>query len=100
MPLHAADPPIAAYEAMRSVLADLARQDSFRTPAPRRADPANLALSTPHRFAVLPLNRVRDKAALRSAAEVKGWRLLIHADKQVIAAVDAVITEKTGYQFG
>jgi hypothetical protein len=100
MPLHAVDPPIAAYEAMRSVLSDLASHAAFRTPALRRADPASLALSTPHRFAVLPLNQIRRQTGLRTAAEMKGWRFLVHDGQRVVATVDAIETDKGEHQFG
>ena len=47
MPLDVNNPPIAAYEAVQSVLSELAGKSEFRTPALRRADPRTLALSPP-----------------------------------------------------
>ena len=100
MALHTADPPIPAYEAVRSLLTRLAAEAGFRTPNLRRTPAASLALSTPHRFAVLPLDRLRRGGALQSIAEVKGWRFLLHDGKRVIAAADAQLTPKGDYQFG
>jgi hypothetical protein len=100
MPLHTIDPPMAAYEAVRSTMADLVAQSGFRTPALRRADPATIALSSPHRTAVLGLDRIRGAKDLRSAAQINGWRFLVHQDATVIAAIDAVQTEKNQYSLG
>lgn len=100
MPLQSIEPPIAAYEAVRSTIADLAAQGAFRTPALRRADPASIAISTPHRVAVLALNRIRGAKDLRSVVEQKGWRFLVHDGTGVIAAVDALQAEKNQYRLG
>lgn len=100
MPLQSIDPPIAAFEAVRAKLADLATQAAFRTSALRRADPAEIALSTPHRVAHLRLDRIKGAKDLRSAAEVKGWRFLLHDGSRVVAAVDAVDAERGQFRFG
>ena len=100
MPLNTVDPPIAAYEAVRSVVTGLAADSAFRTPALRRADPNALALSTPLRVAFLPLDRLQRDDNLRTAAQVRGWRFLIHDRDRVIATTDAVLNEKGGFQFG
>jgi hypothetical protein len=100
MPLDAIDPPIAAYEAVRSVVTGLAAGAGFRTPALRRADPEALALSTPHRVALLPLDRIRRDASLRAAAQTTGWRFLLHDRDKVVAAADAVAAKEGGFQFG
>jgi hypothetical protein len=100
MSLQPIDPPIGAYEAVRSTIATLAAQDGFRTPALRRAEPRAIALSTPHRFGVLPLNRIRGAKDLRSVVEQKGWRFLVHDGTRVVAAADAIETEKTRYLLG
>jgi hypothetical protein len=100
MPLHTIDPPMAAYEAVQSTMADLVAQNGFRTPALRRADPAALALSSPHRTAVLGLDRIQGAKDLRSAAQITGWRFLVHHETTVVAAIDAVQTEKNQYRLG
>ena len=89
MPLYIVDPPIQAFEVVRSKLADLASLAAFRTPGLRRADPAAIALSTPHRTALLPLDRIKGARDLRSVAERKGWRFLLHDGDRVVAAVEA-----------
>lgn len=94
MPLHIVDPPIQAFEAVRAKLADLATLSAFRTPELRRAEPAAIALSTPHRTALLPLDRIKGARDLRSVAERKGWRFLLHDGDRVVAAVES--QEATG----
>jgi hypothetical protein len=89
MPLRTVDPPIQAFEAVRAKLADLSSLAAFRTPGLRRADPAAIALSTPHRTALLRLDRIKGAESLRRAAEPKGWRFLLHDGERVIAAVEA-----------
>ena len=69
MPLHTIDPPMAAYDAVRSAMADLVAQNGFGTPALRRADLAAMALSSPQRTVVLGLDRIKGAEDLRSAAE-------------------------------
>jgi hypothetical protein len=100
MPLNTIDPPMAAYEVVRSTIADLAAQAGFSTPALRRADPAAIAVSTPHRVAILGLNRIRDAKDLRSAVDLKGWRFLVHQQAAVIAAVDAVRGDDDQFRLG
>jgi hypothetical protein len=99
MPLETIDPPMAAYEVVRSTIVDLAAEAGFSTPALRRADPAVLAISTPHRIAILGLNRVRGATSLRSVAEMRGWRFLVHHKTAVVAAVD-VQGDKNEYRLG
>jgi hypothetical protein len=99
MSLETVDPPIAAYEAVRSRLVNLATTSGFGTPAMRRAPPDALALSTPHRVAVLPANRIQPKMALRQAASLKGWRFLILNGKNVIATADTISNEKGEQRF-
>jgi hypothetical protein len=100
MPLDVSNPPIAAYEAVQSVVSDLAGKSSFRTPALRRAEPKKLALSTPHQIAVLPLDRLRQANEFRRAVEFRGWRFLILDGDRVIASTDAVVSQTGGFEFG
>jgi hypothetical protein len=100
MALHIVDPPIGAYEAVRSVITRMASTGAFRTPALRRANPAALALSTPHRVAAVHLDRIRSAGDLRSIAETAGWRFLLHDGECVVASVDAVIGTAGAYRFG
>jgi hypothetical protein len=100
MPLDTIDPPMAAYETVRTTLSDLAGQGAFRTPALRRAEPASLAISTPHRLAVLGLNRIPRARDLRSVVEFKGWRFLVHDRTRVVAAADALEVEGKRYRLG
>jgi len=100
MALHIVDPPIGAYEAVRSVVTRMASTSAFRTPALRRTNPAALALSTPHRVATVPLDRIRDAGDLRSIVETTGWRFLLHDGERVVASIDAVIGTEGTYRFG
>jgi hypothetical protein len=89
MPLRTIDPPIQAFEAVRAKIANLAALAGFRTPALRRARPEAMALSTPHRTALLRLDRLKGADSLRRAAEPTGWRFLLHDGDRVVAAVEA-----------
>lgn len=100
MPLDVSNPPIAAYEAVQSVVSHLAGKSSFRTPALRRAEPKKLALSTPHQIAVLRVDRLREANAFRLALEFRGWRFLILDGDRVIASTDAVASQRGGFEFG
>jgi hypothetical protein len=100
MPLDVSNPPIAAYEAVQSVVSDLASKSGFRTPALRRAEPSRLALSTPHRISLLRLDRLRQGNDLRGSTEMRGWRFLVHDGDRVIASTDATLNQKGGFDFG
>jgi hypothetical protein len=100
MPLDVMNPPVAAYEVVRSAMSDLASRAGFGTPSLRRADPSTLGLSTPHRVAVIPLNGLRRGGALRDVAQTTSWRFLLHQGDRVIAAVDTIETKEGRYQFG
>ena len=100
MSLETVDPPTLAYEAVRSRLAGLAAASAFGTPCLRRAPPEALALSTPHRIAVLPANRFKRKIALSSDVIEKGWRFLILNGAEVVASADSILTETGEHRFG
>ena len=100
MPLEMADPPMLAYEAVRSRMTDLAAAAAFGTPALRRAAPDALALSTPHRVAVLPFDRIGSAMSLSRCATIKGWRFLVHSGEGVVASADAIAVGAGRYRFG
>src|SRR5713101_2201374 len=100
MSLYTVDPPSSARDAVISRLGHLAESSALRTPALRRASPDALALSTPHRVAVLPLNEIKHGISLRSAAQKKGWRFLVHDGDQVVAAAHSALSEKGEHCFG
>jgi len=97
MPLEIADPPTQAREVVRARLSQLAHSNAFRTPGLRRASPDTLAMSTPHRVALLPLERIRRGLSLRAAVQKKGWRFLIHGDDRIVAAVETTV--RRGHRF-
>jgi len=100
MPLEIVNPPILAYEAVRSRLTDLAAASAFGTPSLRRSAPESLALSTPHRIAILPADAIGPRMSLRSAAIRKGWRFLVLSGTDVIATADTVLTKGGEHRFG
>jgi hypothetical protein len=99
MPLQTVHPPMPAHEAVRSRLGYLAEASAFRTPALRGVAPNTIALSTPHRVAILPLDRIKRGMSLRSAAQKKGWRFLVHNGDQVVAAAQSTLSEKGEHRF-
>jgi hypothetical protein len=100
MPLKIADVPTVAHEAVRTRLSHVAGRAAFGTPAMRRASPDALALSAPHRIAVLALDRITPDMSIRKAARKKGWRYLVHDGDQVAAAADTVVSEAGEHSFG
>jgi hypothetical protein len=99
MPIDIANPPIAAYEAVRATIMRMAERAAFRTPRLRRARPEDLAISVPHQAAFIPLDGIKRDMALRDAAVLKGWRFLILDRDSVAAAANAVESDDGGYSF-
>ena len=100
MALRIADPPQAARNAVHAMLGHPAMASAFRTPALRLAASDALALSTPHRVAVLPLDRIGAKTSLRSDAQMRGWRFLVHHGDRIVAAADTVTGARGKHAFG
>lgn len=100
MPLQISKPPVAAEKAVHSMLGRLvAADDAALVPALQSASLKSLAISTPHRVAVLELDRIRNRT-LRSAAQEKGWRFLVHNGDNVIATINTSLGRKGKHQFG
>jgi hypothetical protein len=100
MPIEPIDPPIAAYEAVRARIAELAITGAFRTPKLRRTSPDALAIAFPHRVAQIPLDMIRTGMELRSAALDQGWRFLLVDNDRAIAAATAIQVNNEAYRFG
>ncbi|MBI3515604.1 MAG: hypothetical protein HY060_16330 [Proteobacteria bacterium] len=100
MALRPADPPKAARKAVHATLADPTSAEAFRTPAARQAAADGLALSTPHRVALLPLDRIGPKTSLRSDVQMRGWRFLVHHGDDVVAAAHTVAGARGRHSFG
>ena len=111
MTISAVDFPDAARRAVLAGIAMRARSRGFWTPKLKQANPDRLRLCAPHRVAMLPLNRMRQAlprpdasgkpapAALRSLAQVLGWRFLILNDRdEAIAAAHSYLTEDGHYR--
>jgi hypothetical protein len=94
----ARDHPAAAEEACRNVMTRLAAASAFRTPNLRRAAGRELTLVTPHRLAVLSLEVLQDDRRPLALKEI-GWRFLVQADGEALAACEA-LEIATGYRFG
>jgi hypothetical protein len=89
MPLQVAKPPIAAQNAVRSMLGRVLATDGDHVSALRAASPDSVAISTPHRLAVLGLDRIHSGMSLRSATQKKGWRFLVHNGSKVVATANS-----------
>ena len=100
MALHAALPPNAARHAVHAMLGQPSTASAFRTPAARLAAPDALALSTPHRVAFLPLDRIGAKTTLRGDAEMRGWRFLVHHGDRIVAAATTVAGARGTHRLG
>jgi hypothetical protein len=100
MALRITDPPKAARDAVHARLGHPSTASAFRTPAVRLAAADTLAVSTPHRIALLPLDRIGPKTALRSDVQMRGWRFLVHHGDQIVAAADTVAGARGQHRFG
>jgi hypothetical protein len=100
MPLQISKPPRAAEKAVHSMLGRLVAADPDLVPALRSASLRSLSISTPHRVAVLELDRIHDGSSLRSAAQKKGWRFLVHNGKDVVATINTFLGRNGKHQFG
>jgi hypothetical protein len=94
MPLQVSKPAVAAEKAVRSMLARIIATDPDYVPALRSATPSSLAISTPHRIAVLGIDRIRSGMSLRSAAQKRGWRFFVHRGDKVVATVNSSMSGK------
>ncbi len=84
---------------VRRVVAGLAAEAGFGTPRLSRADARSLVIVTPHRFAMLALNALKDKRREPKPRPI-GWRFLIEAEGEPVAAAEAIGTAVDSYQFG
>jgi hypothetical protein len=99
MSLQTADPPDAARSAVHSMLGRLVEGADHQVSALRSASLSSLSVSTPHRVAMLRLDRIHAGMSLRSAAEKKGWRFLVHDGDRVVAAANSSLSEKGKHGF-
>jgi hypothetical protein len=99
MPLEVSKPAVAAEKAVCSMLARIVTADADYVPALRSAAPSSLAISTPHRIAVLALDRIHAGMSLRSAVQKKGWRFLVHHGEKVVATANSSMNSKRKHDF-
>jgi hypothetical protein len=99
MPLQVAKPPMAAQKAVLSMLGRFLATDADLVPALRSASPTSVAISTPHRVAILGLDRIHTGMSLRSAAYKKGWRFLVLNGDKVVATANSSITGNGKHDF-
>ncbi|KMO10722.1 hypothetical protein [Methylobacterium platani] len=90
--------PREAERIVRHVLDALAARSAFRTPRLSLADPRTLALASPHRVVVLPLEVLRAGREIRLVE--RGWRFLITSDGEAIAAAEALAQLRGRFRFG
>jgi hypothetical protein len=99
MPLEVSKPSVAAEKAVSSMLARIVATDANYVPALRSASPSSLAISTPHRIAVLRLDRIKAGMSLRSAVKKKGWRFFVHHGDKIVATVNSSLSGKGEHGF-
>jgi hypothetical protein len=99
MPLQVAKPPSAARKAVHSMLVRIVATDADHVSALRSASPDTVAMSTPHRVAVLDLDRIHSGMSLRSAAHKKGWRFLVHNGNKVVASANSSLSRDGKHGF-
>jgi hypothetical protein len=99
MPLQVTKPPLAAQKAVHSMLARIVATDVDHVYALRSASPGSMAISTPHRVAVLGLDRIHKGMSLRRAAQKKGWRFLVHNGDKVVATANSTTNGKGKHGF-
>jgi hypothetical protein len=89
MPLQVSKPAVAAEKAVSSMLGRILATETDYVAALRSAASSSLAISTPHRIAVLALDRIRTGMSLRSAVHKKGWRFFVHRGDKVVATINS-----------
>jgi hypothetical protein len=99
MPLKVAKPPMPAWKAVRSMLGQMIATDADHVSALSGASPSSVAISTPHRVAVLGLDCIHSGVSLRSAATTKGWRFLVHNGKKVVATANSSVSGRGKHGF-
>jgi len=99
MPLHVAKPPMAAQKAVHSMLRRVVEADAEHVSALRSSSPSTVAISTPHRVAVLGLDRIHSGMSLRSAADKKGWRFFVHDGDKIVATANSSTGSKGKHGF-
>lgn len=92
--------PSAAESVVRRVIDGLGAGAAFRTPNLRRANPAALVLTLPHRLAILPVDAIRRGGTLRQLSRFAGWRFLVSAGEAPLAAAEAHVLDDGQYRFG
>jgi hypothetical protein len=100
MALHHVDAPKTAHRAVHARLGHPAVAAALQAPTRRPISPAALALSTPHRVALLALDRIAAQTTLRRAARLRGWRFLVHRGDRVIAAAGVLPDGRAKHRFG
>jgi hypothetical protein len=99
MPLQVAKPPTAARKAVHSMLGRLIATDADHVSALRAASPDSVAISTPHRVAILGLDKIHSGMSLHSAAHRKSWRFLVHKGDKVVATANSSVSGKGKHGF-
>jgi hypothetical protein len=97
MPLQVPKPPTAAQKAVHSMLSRIVTSHADHVSALR--SPSAVAISTPHRVAILGLDRIQSGMSLRAAAHKKGWRFLVHNGDKVVATANSSISGKGKHAF-
>jgi hypothetical protein len=105
MALHPADPPKAARQAVHATLADhpggvAALRTAARGYAATDERAVSMSTSTPHRVALLPLDRIGPKTTLRADAQMRGWRFLVHHGDAVVAAAQTIAGPRGKHSVG
>ena len=87
MPILTPDPPAEVFAVARGSLDDLLQRQQLRVSALAQADPATIALSTPHPVYNVGLD---DLVADRPPSEnsLTGWRYLVNIAHRVVASVE------------
>lgn len=99
MPLQVAKPPTVAQKAVQSMLGRMIATEGDHVSALRAASPSSMAISTPHCVAVLGLDRIHSGMSLRSAAQKKGWRFLVHNGSKVVATANSSVSGRGKHGF-
>jgi hypothetical protein len=99
MPLQVSKPAVAAEKAVSSMLGRILAAETDYVPALRSAASSSLAISTPHRIAVLAIDRISAGMSLRSAVHEKGWRFFVHRGDKIVATINSAASGKGRHGF-
>lgn len=97
MPLNVPEPPIEAFNIVRTKIQEFANRGQFRTPSLSQTQPRLLNLTAPHPVYTLTLEDIVQQRPLEVVRPV-GWRYLIQQENTAIASAEVLMNTNGSVQ--